>query len=272
MTNFPGSNDSFTSFLDITAADGPLIKQYLEAMNVGDQVTATQILSQIPASTQKVIKATDINKLSQAMLALERFWNGDIKSYITQLQAEWLAYVNQFEYLGNWSASKTYFKNNLVSYIVDGVTLVYMALSNPPQGARPTNAVYWQVLTVQGVEGPSGAGLSFRGYWSSAYDYTIDDAVVYNNAIWRALKTSNNVIPGTDSSTWSKIVTSGVTTYPIQATEPTNQNDGEIWFDTSSNPTGYYKLKTLSNPATAAQIKSGYRAYDANGNVILGTA
>lgn len=255
----------------MASSDGPYIKQYLDAMNVGDQVTANQALAQIPAYTQKIVKATDLNKLSQAMLALERFWNGDIKNYITQVQAEWMAYVNQFDYLGTWSAANSYKKNNLVSYIVEGMTLIYMALQDVPQGTRPSNASYWQVLTVRGVEGPSGEGLSFRGNWSSSNNYALGDAVSYSNGIWRALKNSNNVQPGTDTTAWEKIITSSVTSYPVQADKPQNQNTGELWFDTTDNPTGYYKLETLTTPATSAQIKSGYKAYDSSGNVIVGT-
>ena len=63
-----------------------------------------------------------------------------------------------------------------------------------------------------------------------------------------------------------------VTVYPIQDTEPSNQNEGELWFDTTGNPTKYYKLEPLINPASASNIAAGFEAYDGQGNLIVGTA
>ena len=64
----------------------------------------------------------------------------------------------------------------------------------------------------------------------------------------------------------------GLTTYPIQDSEPTGQEVGGLWFNTQTNPTNYYQLAALENPATAAQISAGYEAYNDDGEVITGTA
>ena len=64
---------------------------------------------------------------------------------------------------------------------------------------------------------------------------------------------------------------SGTATYPIQSTEPVGLEVNGLWFDTSPNPTQYYYLTPLTNPATASDIVRGKQAYDAQGNLITGT-
>lgn len=144
LTSFPQNIDSFTTWLNVTAQDGPLIQQYITAMNAGNQAQANQILSQISSGSQKIIKATDLNKLTQAILAVERFYSVDIKPYVQDKQEEWLNIINQFTYIGAWSNGTAYVQNNIVSYIVSGVTLLFIATSNPPTGTVPTNTQYWR--------------------------------------------------------------------------------------------------------------------------------
>ena len=57
LTAFPGDLDSFTTFLNITSSDGPLIYQYQQALQQGNTTQANQILAQIPSASQKIIKA-----------------------------------------------------------------------------------------------------------------------------------------------------------------------------------------------------------------------
>ena len=272
LSVFPsGGIDQFLTFLNITATDGPLIAQYQAALQAGNTVQANQILAQIPQGTQKIITATDLNKLTQAMLAVERFYKTDIEPYVTQKQAEWLSVINQFSYKGVWSAGTTYQVNNLVTYTTSGLTLVYLATSTPPVGTVPTNTQYWRLLTIQGQQGTSGAGLSYRQEWNVSTQYQANNAVTYDSALWMALRESRNIQPGTDSSYWQNVVSLETTTYPIQDTEPINQSAGSLWFNTSNNPTKYYYLESLTNPAEANEIVYGQEAYDSLGNLIVGT-
>ena len=271
LTNFPNSLDTFTQWLNIVSSDGPLVQQYLAAMNAGNQTLANQILTQIPSSNQKIITATSLNKLSQAMLAIERFYNTDIEPYIEEQQESWLNTINQFSYQGAWSNGTAYVKNNIVSYITGGLTLLFIATSNPPTGTVPTNTTYWRVLTIQGQQGPSGEGLSYRQEWNSSTQYNVNDAVTYDGILWMALQANQNIQPGTNPSYWQSVITLEATTYPIQDTEPIDASAGSLWFNTQDNPTKYYYLATLDNPATADSIYSGYEAYDDNGNLLVGT-
>lgn len=271
LTSFPGNLDSFTTWLNILSSDGPLIAQYQAALQAGNTTQANQILTQIPQGTQKIITATDLNKLTQAVQAVERFYLTDIQPYIQIQQESWLNVINQFSYQGTWSNGTSYVENNIVSYTTSGLTLLFIATSNPPVGILPTNIQYWRLLTIQGQPGPSGNGLSYRQEWNSATQYSVNDSVTYDGVLWMALQANRNVQPGTNSSYWQIVITFATTIYPIQDTEPVNTDVGSLWFNTQNNPTNYVYLQSLSNPATASDIATGKQAYDENGNLIIGT-
>lgn len=271
LTNFPNSLDQFTTFLNIVSSDGPLIGQYQSAMQNGDITLANQILTQIPQATQKIITAVDLNTLSQAMLAIERFYLNDIEPYIDDLHQSWLNTIQKFSYKGVWQSGTSYVTNNLVSYTTSGLNFVYIALSNVPIGISPTNQTYWRLLTIQGQQGTSGEGLSYRQEWNSSTQYATNDAVTYDGALWMALQASQNRLPDTNPQYWQLVMNLKTVTYPIQDTVPTNLQVDGLWFNTSSNPTNYVYLAPLTNPASSSNIASGYQAYDASGNLIVGT-
>ena len=271
LTNFPNSLDQFMTFLNIVASDGPLIAQYQQAMEAGNTTLANQILTQIPQGTQKIITATDLNKLTQAIQAVERFYKTDIQPYIQNQQQSWLTIINQFSYQGVWESGTSYVVNNLVSYTVSGLNLVYIATSTPPVGTAPTNTQYWRLLTIQGQQGASGEGLSYRQEWNSSTQYATNDAVTYDGALWMALQASQNRLPDANPQYWQLVMSLETMTYPIQDTVPTNLQVDGLWFNTSNNPTKYYYLASLTNPAEANEIVYGREAYDSLGNLIVGT-
>lgn len=272
LTSYPSSLDTFTTWLNVTASDGPLIQQYITAMNAGNQTLANQILTQISSASQKIITATDLNTMTQAIQAVERFYLTDIEPYIQNQQESWLNTINQFSYQGTWQAGTNYVANNIVSYTVSGVNLLFITTSNPPTGTLPTNTTYWRVLTIQGQQGASGEGVSYRQEWNSSTQYATNDAVTYDGALWMALQASQNRLPDANPQYWQLVMNLETVTYPIQDTVPTNLQVDGLWFNTSNNPTNYVYLEPLTNPATSANIMSGYQAYDSNGNLITGTA
>ena len=272
QTSFPDNIDTFKTFLNIDASDGALVKGYTDAMQQGNQTLASQYLAQLPSATQKIIQATDLNKMTEAILAIERFYTTDINDDIEQRQEKWVRLVDNFSYINVWASGRTYEKNNLVSYTIGTKTNIYIATVDVPAGINPTNGNYWRVLTQSGKQGVSGAGLAYRAEWSASEDYQKDNAVTYDGALWQSLTENTNVRPGTNDAIWKLIMPYVVTVYPIQGTQPTNQNEGELWFDTTGNPTKYYKLEPLINPASASNITAGFEAYDAQGNLIVGTA
>lgn len=247
ISSFPDSVDSFPTWFNIVATDGPLIQQYQSALQAGNTTLANQILAQIPQGTQKIIKASDLNLITSAMLAVERFYKDNIADYVSDKQAEWLSIINQFSYKGVWSSGTSYEVNNFVTYTTSGLTLVYLATATPPVGTVPTNTQYWRLLTIQGQQGISGEGLSYRQAWSNSASYQVNDAVTYDGAIWMALQVNQNTQPGTNISVWQEVISFDVATYPIQAAEPQGLAQGDLWFNTQGNPTNYYPQSYVDN-------------------------
>lgn len=274
LTNFPDAVDNFVTFLDILASDGQLIAQYQSAMQSGNTALAKQILSSIPNASQKTVKAEDLNKLSQAILAIERFYKDNIAGYVEEKQQEWQNTIDQFSYRGDWSIRAKYVVNNFVTYTVSGVRRLYIVIAAPPIGTLPTDNRYWRVLTIQGQQGDSGAGMAYRQMYDGTKQYNANDVVTYDGVLWEALQQVEGITPSTTepaSQYWQQILKFNVATYPIQDTKPENQSAGALWFNTSNNPTKYYYLDVLDNPAKAENIQAGFQAYDAFGNVITGT-
>ena len=242
----------------------------MDAMNQGNQTLANQILATLPSASQKIITATDFNTFSQCIQAIERFYLTDIEPYLENQQESWLNVIGQFSYKGVWSSGTSYETNNIVSYTQGGLTLLFIATSTPPVGTLPNNTNYWRTLTIQGIQGPSGVGLSYRQEWANTVQYNTNDCVSHNGALWMSLQPNINIQPGTNNDYWQMVLTLEATTYPIQASEPAEQDLGGLWFNTSENPTEYYYLETLDNPATPQTVWNGFEAYDATGNVITG--
>ena len=61
--------------IEITAADGALIKQYQDAMIVGNLALAQNILEQIPNNQNKIITADYLNTINDTVVAVEQYFN-----------------------------------------------------------------------------------------------------------------------------------------------------------------------------------------------------
>lgn len=75
-TVFPSQIDSFPQMMDLLATDGALVKQYQAAMQDGNVQLAKQILAQIPNGQNKIITADYLNKINDALVAVETYFQG----------------------------------------------------------------------------------------------------------------------------------------------------------------------------------------------------
>lgn len=229
-TSFPDSVQSFVTMLDMAINDAPAINGYQEAMREGNYALAQSYLSQITNGNQKIINATKLNQLFDTCVALQRFYSTDIEPYVDNKQTEWENNVNRFSYLGNYSASEAYVKNNFITATVNGVQQVFICIADAPIGSSVTNTAYWRLLTIRGPQGPSGQGLTFRFAWSSAETYYQDDIVTYGDSIWSCLLQNSNQTPYEGSSYWSLIHSPTQDIYPFSSIEPSGTQIGSLWF------------------------------------------
>lgn len=229
-TTFPNTVQTFVTMLDVLSADAAALAGYQQAMEAGDIALAQQYYQQISNASQKIIDAQKLNTLIDTCMALEEFYKDDIQTWLESQQATWQERVDQFNYMGAFSASRQYEVNNFVMYTVAGIQQLYICTVRPPIGMSPVNTTYWRVLTVQGERGSSGDSLSFRGEWASSEAYNEQDVVSYNGGLWGCLTTNQNQTPQEGSAYWKLIYSSGQAQYPFQSAQPSGQTSGELWF------------------------------------------
>ena len=230
FTTFPDSINSFVTMLNMSIADGAAVTGYQQAMQAGNNTLARQYYSQITNANQKFIDATKMNTLMDTCVALQKFYKTDIEPYVQSQQTIWGNRINQFNYVGDYSASRQYEINNFITYAINGDTQVFICTVRPPIGTAPTNNSYWRQLSLRGLQGPSGENLSFRYGWKSDEIYYPQDVVTYNNVVWGCLVQNSNKTPQSGSIYWKTIYSPEQVVYPFSVEEPTNMQVGYLWF------------------------------------------
>lgn len=115
---------------------------------------------------------------------------------------------------GEYSASTQYEVSDTVSY--QGSS--YTCILRPTVGTAPTNTTYWKLISqkgdtgaqgdqgIQGIQGPEG--LVWKGAYSGATAYVIDDAVSYNGSSYICIQASTGNLP-TDTNYWQLLAQKG---------------------------------------------------------------
>ena len=234
-TTFPDQEQSFVEMEDITTGDVTLLTQYQQAMLQGNFQAARQALSQMINANNKLIDSVKINTLFDTCVALERFYKSDIEPYLEQKQQEWEAtvaiFTNDFGYVGNFSLSGIYKRNNIVSQPITGTnnTLLYIALQDT-QNQPLHNTIYWRPLTIIGNDGEAGEGTAFLGAWNSTQNYTADDVVAYNNQLWQATQANTGQTPAEGSQYWASYGAFNFTNIYVNASVPNTIQPKDYWF------------------------------------------
>lgn len=232
-TTFPDTEQSFVEMIDMNSSDGALMTQYQTAMQNGDFATARTVLAQIPNANNKILDSVKMNTLFDTTVALERFYKTNVEPYIETKQQEWeqlvALFTANFAYVGPYQQGTQYQQNNIVSSInpSTGDTNLYIAIQN--NSAPITDTTSWRVLTIKGVQGLSGEGLTFAGAWNSTTAYNEGDVVTYQNELWSALQANTNQEPGTTTGYWQSYGNFPVISIVVSQSQPT-QSVGDFWF------------------------------------------
>lgn len=230
-TTFPDQIQNFVTMLNIVTEDAPLITGYQNAMRSGDFTLAQNYFNQITNGNQKLLDAVKLNTLMDTCIAIQRFYTSDIAPYINNLHAEWTEEIEKFSYQGDYDPTQLYYKNNFVKETINGVDLVFICTNDAPVGTYVTDTNYWRQLTIQGIQGVSGTGMSFRFGWDSAETYYVNDVVTYQDGIWNCLIENTNQSPYDGSTYWQLIHSMEQDIYPFSSTQPSSQQSGDLWFE-----------------------------------------
>lgn len=231
FTSFPDEIQTFVTMLNMAVSDASAVNGYQQAMRNGNYSLAQQYFNQINNGSSKIMDANKINTLMQTCIALQRFYESDIQPYLESKQSEWENTINTFSYLGDYSSSVNYNKNNFVTSSINGYPQLFLCISNAIAGTPITNTNYWRPLTLRGEQGSSGESLTFRYTWDATQTYYAQDIVVYNNIIWIAVSQNSNQTPSSSSSYWDLLYTASQDIYPFSTTTPTVTDVGSLWFE-----------------------------------------
>lgn len=231
-STFPQQIDIIPLFMDLTNADMTNVNNFQNAMNSGDFNKANQYLNLIENANQKIINASRLNKLRDAVLALEEFYKDDIEDYVSQKQAEWLGIINRFNYMDIYLPYVAYQVNNIVRYTTNGEENLYIKTDPSAPNNPPTDKRYWRKLTIKGERGINSNGeTTFYFDWQSAQTYNTNAIVSYADKWWIAKKITVGNPPQEGSEYWDMIMSSMQSLYPVSSSQPDNQNVGELWFE-----------------------------------------
>lgn len=190
-STLPVQIDNIDEMQDITADLLELQNQFYSFINAGNLAGAKTLLNNNPQLLPCLFNADKYNALRDTIVALQRMFLGDIEDYI----------MNISQPKGEWKEDVVYKKYDVVSYIYEDATQFYCArVMEVPINTLPTNTDYWTPVTLRGMRGHTGLGLTPSGDWSETEQYYnfVDEngiphvSMVYEqNKFWIA--TTNNI-------------------------------------------------------------------------------
>ena len=117
-STFPEKIDVFVELFDLPADK---VSAALELQQLKQKTTLNNDeqnrISALSAQLQDyMITPETMNKLQDAIVEIEKFFDGNVRQYILEKQKEWDTYVNDFTDVGEWSANGKYKRQNIIHY------------------------------------------------------------------------------------------------------------------------------------------------------------
>lgn len=145
-TTFPDAVQVLSRYLDITQSDLSKYNSYIEYITQGNLNAAQNVLATMDDYANKTITAEKLNKITDTVMAVQTLYTGsEWQSKVQDKQNEWLAIINQFNYLGNWNVLGNW--SNTTSYSTGDIVLyngkIWQAISDGVGQTPNDNSIYW---------------------------------------------------------------------------------------------------------------------------------
>ena len=239
-------------YQDIQINDVNIATQFQQYFLRGQYVESLSLLTNNSTQLQgKAYIAQTLNVICSNLLNLEEKFNNNVPVFLNNLLTQYTTLINNFINRQEWNSTTQYQPYNFVIYNED----IYMCYSVPPVGTFPSDNNYWIFLGLKGKQGPPGINVNMKYGWNSSTFYQTNDLVVYDYNIYVALKNNNNVVPGTDSTTWLEFLLSSPGEIYVGITEPSNLVNNAIWFKTEED---------ISSQTTNTTLIGGFYCYNIN--------
>jgi hypothetical protein len=206
-SKFPNGVDDFVELFDLpydkmqnaSRLTALKMKQTLDSDEQAELAILTRNLENY------IITPETWNKFQDALQAVQRFFHSQVQGFLDEKHRIWEDYINQFSFVGNWSAGKSYKLHNLVFYNGD----LYLCLKNNNSSTTPDrDATNWRKISQKGEKGDPGLQGILRGRWDSGRAYVTGDAVVYGlmddevPIVYIATQNNTNKNPSTNKDCW----------------------------------------------------------------------
>ena len=202
-STFPNQVDSFPELFDLPA----------DQINNANKLMQLKAKSTLTSSEQNTIMALEAqlqdymitpevwNKLADCMVALETFFNSQVKGYIEQKQREWAGYVRDFHYVGDWANQGKYKFQNLVAYRGHLFLVLKDVVADNNHLPDLTPDTYRQVA-FKGDKGDIGLAANYKGNWNGSTSYQVGDAVYKDGVNFVARVANQGKEPNVSSNEW----------------------------------------------------------------------
>lgn len=177
-SQFPQRIDSFTELFDLPAdkVNAAIQLQTLKQKTILNNDEQNRITALTAQLQDYMITPETMNKLQDCIVALETFFDSNVRQYILSKQQEWDQYVNDFTYKGAWSNQAKYKRQNIIIYQGNLYIVVKdVVADNAHTPNRDTD--HYRQASEKGDKGDIGLNATFRGEWNGSTAYHAGDAV-----------------------------------------------------------------------------------------------
>lgn len=177
-STFPQKIDSFTELFDLPAdkVAAALELQKLKQKTTLNNDEQNQIAALSAQLQDYMITPETMNKLQDAIVEIETFFDGNVRQYILEKQKEWDTYVNDFMDVGDWSPKGKYNRQNIIHY--DGSLWFCVKTVVADSDHTPDkDTEHYRQIAFKGDKGDIGLNAVYKGEWNGQIGYTVGDAV-----------------------------------------------------------------------------------------------
>lgn len=185
-SKFPEGVDSFVELFDLPydkmkSAERLTLLKMQASLSNDEQNELSALTSELE---DYIITPEHWNKFGDSLVAVQTFFNDNVKGFIENKQKLWDTYIKNFKYIGKWTGSKQYkFQNMVIGE--DGDLFLCKKDHTSNSGNGVTNSEFWQRVSSKGDKGDIGLNASYKGDWSDVKEYDIGDAVSYKREGWK---------------------------------------------------------------------------------------
>lgn len=189
LTNFPTQVDTFPVYVDVSPADMVDIEAWKALRAIPNRTTQQEqdYLDLSAALATKMVNAQTINKIHEAIVAIESSFSTSVGSYLSNQTEAINAEIAKFTYRNAWSNVTSYAVKNIVTR--NGNSYICKTANTGIDPATDSTSTYWGKVAEKGDKGDQGdPGLALvaRGEYSAATTYVAGDMVYSGKTVWYA--------------------------------------------------------------------------------------